>query len=102
VVGFLLVLGAALILLIAAVQQDMKENTWTLKIITIGGSLIAAGGAMYTIYKSDPAWGADPVASILALGGTAFGAAGVGSFVTTILRRGKEPEIAKADEDTAN
>lgn len=87
--GFIVVLLAALILLIAIVQQDMKHNTWWLRIITIAGSLIAALGAMFTIYNSDPAWGADPIASIFALGGTAFGAAGVGSLVTTILRRGE-------------
>lgn len=99
-IGFVVVLGAALVLLIAIVQQDMRRNTTSLKVITVLGSLVAAGGAMYAIYSADPAWGADPIAGVFALGGTAFGAAGVGSFVTTILRRGQEPDIGKKEEDT--
>jgi hypothetical protein len=89
-IGGILVLLAAGALLVVMVLQDMKSSNLLLKIATVVGSLVAAGAAMYAVYAADPAWGADPLTSIFALGGTAFGAAGLGSFVTTIFKHGKD------------
>jgi len=89
-VGAVLVLLAAAALLGVMVNQDMAPQNSLLKVVTVIGSLVAAGVAMYAIYASDPAWGADPLTSIFALGGTAFSAAGVGSFVTTIYKHGQK------------
>jgi hypothetical protein len=86
--GGILVLLAAGALLVVMVRQDMKDSNPLLQVTTVVGSMVAAGAAMYTVYASDPAWGADPLTGIFALGGTAFGAAGLGSFVTTIFKHG--------------
>lgn len=87
-IGGILVLLAAAVLLGVMVAQDMRNSNPLLKVVTVIGSLVAAGAAMYAVYVADPAWGADPLTSIFALGGTAFGAAGLGSFITTIFKHG--------------
>jgi hypothetical protein len=39
---------------------------------------------MLQVYDANPSWGADTIASLLALGGTALAAAGVGTFLSSL------------------
>ena len=50
-------------------------------------ALVGAVLAMLAIYSQDPGWGADPIPSLIALGGTALAAAGLQSVIATA--RGK-------------
>jgi hypothetical protein len=65
-----------------AFRETMTEyfGFWTATAIGIG----AAVAAMLQVYDSNVSWGADTVSSLLALGGTAISAAGVGTFLSSI------------------
>jgi len=49
-------------------------------------SLIAAGLAMYGVYRQDPAWGADGFGSVLALAGAGLSAAGLKTFIEAVRK----------------
>jgi hypothetical protein len=53
---------------------------WAPTAIAIG----AAVAAMLQVYDANASWGADTVASLLALGGTAIAAAGLGTFLSSL------------------
>jgi hypothetical protein len=53
---------------------------WAPSLIALG----AAFAAMLQVYDSNVSWGADTIASLLALGGTAIAAAGVGTFLSSL------------------
>jgi hypothetical protein len=65
-----------------ALQVTLKEymGFWGATIIGIG----AAVAAMLQVYDSNVSWGADSISSLLALGGTAISAAGLGTFISSL------------------
>lgn len=85
-----LILAAAATLLWVMVSQDMGGDRLGLRLLTIVASLVAAAAAMYAVYSANNTWGEDVLTSFFALGGTAFGAAGVSGFVTTIFKSGAQ------------
>jgi len=70
--------------------------------LTLGTALLATGGdilgfwvptifavaaalaAMFQVYDANPSWGADATSSLIALGGTAISAAGLGTFLSSL------------------
>lgn len=65
-----------------SLQATLKDvmGFWLPSLFAIGAAVIA----MVTVYDSSPAWGADSATSLIALGGTAISAAGVGTFLSTL------------------
>lgn len=86
--GIFLALGAAAVLLIYKALKEQGSASKRVKILTVAVSLVAAAAAMIAIYAKDPAWGADFWPSFFALAGAAFGAAGIGSLITTLTNTG--------------
>jgi len=78
--GFKLAFASAL----NALEETATEwfGFWTSAVIGI----VAAGVAMLQVYDSNPSWGADTISSLIALGGTAISAAGVGTFVSSMRK----------------
>ena len=104
--------GAFLLLLFKSAKEDKqvkKEWKKSLRrnltdptfVISTVIALGAAFFAMRAIYDKDPAWGADTWASILALGGAAFGAAGVGSVISAFTPGGGAAEREAAEKERA-
>jgi hypothetical protein len=53
---------------------------WAPTLIGVGGAV----AAMLGVYDADVSWGADTVSSLVALGGTAISAAGLGTFLSSL------------------
>lgn len=53
---------------------------WAPTVIAIGAALVA----MLQVYDSSVSWGADSTSSLIALGGTAISAAGLGTFLSSL------------------
>ncbi|MGC1852528.1 MAG: hypothetical protein WA687_08835 [Solirubrobacterales bacterium] len=60
---------------------------WASTLIALGAAFVA----MRAIYDSTPAWGTETWTNVFALFGTAFGAAGIGSLLTTFTHRSTTP-----------
>jgi hypothetical protein len=89
-VGFWL--GLLFVLVVAGIvlwflKVDKELKTLPQKLVAIGVSAALAGVAMWSIYDKDPAWGADIVTNLIALAGTGFGAIGIGSLVSPIVKK---------------
>jgi hypothetical protein len=68
--------------------EDKKPKTRKVaRIAIVAGSLISMGAAMYAVYNSNPAWGADLYASFAAVVGTGLAAAGLGSTVSGAVQQ---------------
>lgn len=64
---------------VVATAKDILRF-WVPTVFAIGAAVVA----MIQVYDSNVAWGADTTASLIALGGTAVSAAGVGSFLSSL------------------
>jgi hypothetical protein len=95
-VGVLSLIAAFLLLLAKDANDNKGTGSWLGAIPgrlgkgsfwgpTIVG-LVAAVLAMLPLYAKNPAWGADLWESLATLGGAAFGATGVGSLVSSLVR----------------
>lgn len=60
---------------------------WASTLIALGAAFVA----MRAIYDSTPAWGTETWTNVFALFGTAFGAAGIGSLLTTFTQKSTTP-----------
>jgi hypothetical protein len=65
-----------------AIGPTLKDalGFWAPTIIAVGAALVA----MFQIYDSNVSWGADTTSSLIALGGTAISAAGLGTFLSSL------------------
>jgi len=65
-----------------ALRSRLKDPTFVVStIVALGAAFVAMRG----IYDSTPAWGTETWTNVFALVGTAFGAAGVGSLISTFM-----------------
>ena len=86
--GLLFWVGSLVALVFAAILLLYKETQKTTEKWTTGFWLLEffvplglAFGAMYTAYSQSTSWGSDGIASVIALVGTAFAAAGLRSLI---------------------
>jgi ABC-type multidrug transport system fused ATPase/permease subunit len=53
---------------------------WAPTIVAVGAAIVA----MFQVYDANASWGADATAALIALGGTAIAAAGLGTFLSSL------------------
>jgi len=65
-----------------AIADTAKDplGFWAPTLVAVGAAVVA----MLQVYDANASWGADTIASLLALGGTAITAAGVGTFLSSL------------------
>jgi hypothetical protein len=85
VIGIILAaLGAGALMFFQEIRSHRKKKFGLAFFLQAAVGLAAALGAMYKVYSDDPAWGADIVAAVIALLGTAVTAAGVKTFLESL------------------